>query len=136
MTVSILRRVRAALIAALALAAAVAGPASDAGWLQAAAQTWATQGAVSISASGDNTVIAGVAGQAIQIYGLDLACASPVTLQLKNGATALTGVMTVNGYAKPLSPARPWWTVAPGAALVITLGAAVQCSGSIWYQQS
>jgi hypothetical protein len=97
---------------------------------------YATQAAVDINGAGDHVVIAGVAGKQTRILGFDLTLAAASTVQLKHGATALTGVMQLDSYAKGRTEDDiPWFTCAAGEDFVITLGAAVQCGGSIWYRQ-
>ena len=52
--------------------------------------------AVNFNTTGDNTIVAAVAGKTIQVYGLVLVVTTTaVALTIKDGATALTGPMTV-----------------------------------------
>lgn len=89
---------------------------------------------VDINGAADHVVIAGVAGKQTRIMGFDLSLSAPSTMQLKHGAAILTGVMQLDAYAKPRED-DPWFTCALGEDFVITLSAAVQCGGSIWYRQ-
>lgn len=99
-------------------------------------QTFNARAVVNASASGDNTVIAGVAGKSIYVYGFDLSLAQSTTFTLKSGAsTSLTGPMTLNAYSKSATYAPAYWVTNPGDNLVINLGSAIQCSGTIWYRQ-
>lgn len=92
---------------------------------------------ISAASSGNNTIIAGVTGKRIFIYGIDLSTASVTTVQFKSGAsTALTGVMTLNAYSKGMLPIPPaYWVTDVGDAFVISLGSSVQMSGTVWYLQ-
>lgn len=49
---------------------------------------------VSISGIGTTTVIAGVAGQIIQVYGMVLVANAATTYQIKSGSTNLSGFIT------------------------------------------
>lgn len=93
---------------------------------------------VNTAASGDTTLVAAVAGQAIAVVGLLLVAAGAVTVVIKDGSTGLTGAISlVAGQPLVLVPERapiPWFTTTPGQALVITLGGAVQVSGRVYYR--
>jgi len=90
---------------------------------------------VSFNTSGSNTVIAGVAGKQICIYGLDLYLASSTTIQLFDNTTALTGAMTTTSYTKQVKSTPCYWTLPAGDSFNITLGSGVQTSGAVWYSQ-
>lgn len=107
--------------------------------LEAQQATFNQRAAVSFNSSGSNTVISAVAGQTIAIYGLDLYCASAVTVQLKDGSTNLTGAIPVTtnatNYVKPVMDAPAYWTLTLGNAFNISLGSGVACAGAVWYTQ-
>lgn len=102
-----------------------------------AQQQFNARAVISAASSGNNTIIAGVTGKRIFIYGIDLSTASVTTVQFKSGAsTALTGVMTLNAYSKGLVQAgSAYWITDVGDAFVISLGGSVQMSGAVWYLQ-
>jgi len=89
--------------------------------------------AVSVAASGDNTVVAAQAGKRISVWGIDLALASSGALKLKCGSTDLTGAMTLTYYSKQLTANAAYWVCNPGDAFIVNLGGAIQTSGAIWY---
>lgn len=96
--------------------------------------TYNARAAISAASSGNNIVIAGVAGKRIYIFGIDLSTASSTTVQFKDGTTALTGIMTLNAYSKGLLVSSPaYWVLTAGNDFVISLGGAVQMSGAVWY---
>lgn len=88
-------------------------------------------GAVQIAASGDNTVIAGAAGQSIAIYRMKMIPAAAVTATIKDGAaTTLMGpfpMVAGTQYDFDLS-AEPWFVTAAGNAFVVNLSSAVAVS--------
>lgn len=92
------------------------------------------QVAVSISLSGDNIVIPAMTGQSIQVYGIVLSLASDTTVQFKSGSTPLSGAQVMNGLLLDKTPGDPWYITNRGEAFVITLGTAVQCGGTVYFQ--
>lgn len=89
---------------------------------------------VSISASGDNTVIAAQSGRNIEVLGLLLSLASETTVQFKSGSTAISGPQTMLSLLLDEKAAGRWYVTNQGEAFVISLGAAVQTGGTIWYR--
>lgn len=92
--------------------------------------------AVSFAASGDNTVIAGVAGKSIAIVKLVIVAAAATNIVLKHGATAWTGAIPFaanSGFAED-GETDPFITAA-GEAFVINSSNAVQVSGYVKYTQ-
>jgi len=89
---------------------------------------------VSISASGDNTVIPAIPGQVIQVYGMVLSLAGDTTVQFKSGTTALSGPQTMDSIILDKTPGDPWYITARGEAFVISLGSSVQCGGTLYFQ--
>jgi hypothetical protein len=94
------------------------------------------QQSVDISSSGDNTVVAALAGQSIYVRRLFLSAATEVTVQFKSDTTALSGPTTILSMLLDDSGGRasdPWLITQSGEALVISLGSAVQVGGTIWF---
>lgn len=89
---------------------------------------------VSISASGDNVVIPAIPGQLIQVYGVVLSLDTETTVQFKSGTTALSGAQRMDSLVLDKTPGDPWYITARGEAFVISLGAAVQCGGTLYFQ--
>lgn len=90
---------------------------------------------VDIADSGNNTVIAAVAGQTIRVYRGFFIAASSVAIIVRDGAsTNLTGAMTLGAHTLPYD-GLPWFTCARGNAFVLNLGSAVQVSGRLYYIQ-
>lgn len=94
--------------------------------------------AVNSSASGDNTLVAGVAGYQIAVREFALVPAGAVNATIKSGAsTALTGAMPLGGGALAgltggYSPADHFLTNA-GDPLVLNLSSAVAVTGYLIY---
>lgn len=85
---------------------------------------------VSISTSGDNIVIAGQQRSPIYIRRIALVLAAETTVQFKRGSQPISGpmqILTLDLEGNPLYVANA------GDAFVITLGASVQCGGTVWY---
>lgn len=88
--------------------------------------------------SGDNEIVAAVAGKKIRVLGFFLVAAGAVTARFESGAggTALTGQMTLaagdpfvaTGY-NPLG----WFETAAAAALNLELSGAVSVDGGLTY---
>lgn len=92
-------------------------------------------GVVSLTSSGDTTVLAGVAGKKIILLGYTVVCGGATTLTWKSGAsTAISGGMpfAANGGAAPDSV----WGIcetAYGEALVLNSTANVAVGGTVAY---
>lgn len=98
-----------------------------------------TNAAVSISSSGDNTVISGVGGQAIRIYKLVVTAAAAVNVTLKSASTSLTGAMrlTADGSAIVLesNDGEPLFQCGTADAFIVNLSGAVALTGFVQYRQ-
>lgn len=96
--------------------------------------------AISTASSGDSSVVAAVTGRKIRVLSLQFLCTSAVTVGFESnnagGDTALTGVMAFPDNGGMVLPHNPfgWFETVAGEALHITLGGAVQVSGSLVYQ--
>lgn len=96
-----------------------------------------TIAAVSVSSSGDNTIVSAVSGK--QIYVLEVLLVSDaddVKIKFESGSTDLTGQMNLskagNGFFLPNS-GFPRLVTNTGEALVLNLDAAVTVAGYIQY---
>lgn len=89
--------------------------------------------AIDISASGDNTVIAGQSGRIISVYRVKMSLAVETTVQIKSGSRALSGPETMAAQVLDYSD-QPYYRTGAGEALVVSLGTSTQCGGSIWYR--
>jgi hypothetical protein len=100
------------------------------------------QAVVSFSASGDNTLVAAVAKQTIQMVGILLVVGGATNLTFKDGTagTARSGAlpMTANG-ALVLDPNQNnlWYQTSSGSNnLVLNSSNAVQVSGTVYFKQA
>lgn len=103
---------------------------------------------ISGAASGDNEVIAAVAGKKIRILGLVIVAAGAVTVYFKSGSTAICGDATNpmslaanGGFVLPTPPAYPtalapsgYMQTSAGEAFNMTLGGAVSVGGCVVYE--
>ena len=91
---------------------------------------------VSVSASGDNTIVAAVATKKIRLLSGLLVAAGTVNVKWKSAAaTDLTGAMSMLNAARIEHSATPWgqFETAAGEALVLNLSAAIGVAGWITY---
>jgi len=92
---------------------------------------------IDAATSGDNTLVAAVAGKKIRVVSLWLIAAGTVNTRFESGAsgTALTGQANLTaqaGYVLPFNPTG-WFETAAGALLNLELSAAVSVDGSLSY---
>ena len=92
---------------------------------------------ISGASSGDNTVVAAVAGKKIRVLQYTVVTVTAVTVRFESGASgvALTGVMSfgaTGGTASPYVPLGLFETT-EGMLLNLELGGAVQTSGHLTY---
>lgn len=96
--------------------------------------------AINAAGAGDNTIVAGVAGQTIRTHRLVLVAAGAVNVIIKDGAvTNLTGAMPMVAgvpYILSLDTGRPWFKTSAANNLVLNLSAAVAVAGFVQYAQS
>lgn len=94
-------------------------------------------GVITFAASGDNTIIAAVAGKRVYVFRLYFILGATSNITFKRGTTALSGAMPFGAnQGMVLDPTEcPWHQTDPGEAFVINSSNAVQVSGSIGYIQ-
>lgn len=95
-----------------------------------------TQAAVNISSSGDNTIVAAVASQSTRVHGLLLVADTPVDVTVKTGTTSRSGPMRLGALYLPPGSTEALYKTANNEAFILNLSAAVQVSGTIWYETS
>lgn len=92
---------------------------------------------IAASSSGDNTVVAAVAGKRIRVLSYMLVAAGAVTVRFESGAggTALSGQMSLaaNGGAVANFNQGGWFQTAAGSLLNLELGGAVSVAGHLSY---
>lgn len=96
-----------------------------------------TSASINASSSGNNTLVAAVAGQTVRVYALFLVVAGTVGIKF-NGGSDLTGVMTFGAGGGMVLDRMgvPWFTSTVANGFILNLSAAVQVSGRIYYAQS
>lgn len=98
-----------------------------------------TSAPVSVSAAGDNVLVAGVAAQVVRIYRLFLVFDADVAAFFRDGAAgaAFSGSMAMlaSGSITFDFDGEPWFTGTAGNAFVLNLGGVAQVSGRIYYTQ-
>jgi hypothetical protein len=95
---------------------------------------------VDLATSGDNVIIAGVAGQTIRVFKLFLVLGGDTLLTFKHGTTEFDGPLTMFAggaivFDEPRPP-RHWFKTGTGEDFIINLSNAVQLSGRVYYTQS
>lgn len=94
-----------------------------------------TSSPISAALLGNNTLIAAQAGKSIFVLSYELVVAGAVTIDFQSGAsgTSLSGVQSLPANGIKVLPHNPtaWFNTAVGALLNLSLGGAVQVSGSI-----
>ena len=92
---------------------------------------------INIAASGDNTVIAAVAGKTITVYKMWFVAAGANNVIFKNGATAINaGVVTFTGSGSSLFFAfdgKAYLGTNAGNAFVVNTSTTAQLSGRVYY---
>lgn len=105
---------------------------------------WPAESPIDFTATGDNAVVAGVAGLRVKVFQLFLVVSAATTLRFKDdGGTNLTGpiAMLANGsivldFVRGSREAdQPWFTTSPGNAFVINQTGTAQVSGRMYYTQ-
>lgn len=95
---------------------------------------------IDFSASGNTTIVAGVATQIVKVYRLLLVVAAATNIAFKDGAsTALSGAMALVAAGASITctaEAVPHFSTAAGNGFVINSSNAVQVSGVVWYTQA
>lgn len=95
--------------------------------------------AASISTNATAAIIAGVTGTIIRVYRLFFTITTAAgTVSFTDGTTTFTGAMTFaagGGLILPMD-GNPWFTCARGAGFTMTLSAAGQTSGAVYFTQS
>lgn len=96
-----------------------------------------TGGAVSISSSGDNIVIAAVSAQSTKVHRLRLYPSAAVTVVVKNGATTLETIPFTGAGAFILDfSTRPYYTTSNNTDFILNLSGATAVTGRIDYVTS
>lgn len=95
------------------------------------------QAVVALTTMGDSIVIpAPSANSVIQVLRVVLALSAQTTLQFKSGSSPLSGPMTLTKIVldQDAPAAAPWYITGKGENFVISLGANVDCGGTLYYQ--
>jgi hypothetical protein len=98
-----------------------------------------TETVVSISTTGDSTLVAGVAAKKIRLYRVVLATSTACSVVFKSAATPLTGAipLATNGQMVLIFSIYPWLTTTAAAdALVLNASTTASIGGWISYIQA
>ena len=110
-------------------------------WDVPALASYLTGAPIDGTASGDNTIIAGVSGQIIRVYRMFFTASATVTIQFWDGpsatGTALTGPMSIapSENFNFHFASMPWFTLTAGNGLVLNVSSAATIGGCIEYTQ-
>lgn len=93
---------------------------------------------VNIGTASAVPIVAAVAGQRVRLYKLCISAAAAQTVQFQDGATNLTGAITLSTGQPMVLPmdGNPWFSSSVGNALNVTLSSAVNVSGAVWFTQN
>jgi len=96
--------------------------------------------AISFTTTGDNTIVAAVAGKLITVVALLLVSTGTTNITVKDGAAnLLSGAMPLAAgipLVLNVDPTVDWYqTTSAANALVLNQSGAVQISGTVWYVQ-
>lgn len=89
-------------------------------------------GAISITASGSNTVIA-AQSRPIYIHRIKFLCSAPVAITFKAGNRSLSGAELCTTQVLDYNEV-PWYSCEVNEAFIMSLDRAVTVGGSVWYQ--
>lgn len=98
-----------------------------------------SKASISVSSSGNNTLISGVSGQSIKVFKMFLVFGGAANATFQDGSsTALTGAMPFlsNGSIVLDLDSVPWFTTSAGNAFVLNLSTGVTATGTVYYTQS
>jgi hypothetical protein len=97
-----------------------------------------TTAPVSASSSGDNTLVSATAAQTTRVFRLYLVAAAAVSIILKRGSTALTGVIPLHagGSINLEFDGEPHFVTGTNEAFVLNLSAAIAVTGWVGYEKS
>jgi len=93
---------------------------------------------INFSNTGDNTVIAGVTGTKINVYGIFYTVAGATNVTFKDGTTALSGayVLTANGSSQTLHLFdEPYFACSDGKDFIMNQSGAVAITGTVYFTQ-
>jgi hypothetical protein len=90
---------------------------------------------INFANTGDNTIITGTTGKAIYVYKYFLVVAAATSLTFKDGATVLTGLisLTANEAMVFTFDTRPWYSCSSGNNFIINASNNTQVSGRAYY---
>jgi hypothetical protein len=92
---------------------------------------------ITSAASGDNTVVAAVAGKKIQVERFVISSSGTVNAKWRSGTTDISGLLYMvanSGVTCPGSGSEYWLETAAGQALVLNLSAAIAVGGLVVYE--
>lgn len=89
---------------------------------------------VNISSSGDNTIVAAVAGKRIVVVNYLIIAGGTVNATWKSGSTSKSGPMPLIANTGAAAPDGRWFKTGIGEALVLNLSSAIQVSGHLSYK--
>ena len=94
-----------------------------------------TQAVINFSASGDNIVVAGVAGKLIRVLQYFFVLGGPTNLTFKSSQTALSGPLDYPSAGSDVQDfiQLPLCTLNPGDPFIMNSSSAVQVGGTIWF---
>jgi hypothetical protein len=94
--------------------------------------------AIDISTATTTTLVAAVANQTVNVYGMEFFCSGTNGIIISDSAaTVLVPTMTFTASQGVIRDLRsqPWFAGAKGTGITVTTSASQQCSGNLYYTQ-
>lgn len=93
--------------------------------------------AINFSASGDSTILAGVAGQIIRVWKIFFNVSAATNITYKDGANSKSGPLNFSANEGMVLDfdTKPWVTCGIGNSFILNQSGSAQVSGTIYYTQ-
>ena len=94
---------------------------------------------ISVSSSGNNTLVSGSSGKTIRVFKLFLVFSAAVNATFQDGAsTSLSGAIpfSTNGSIVLDLDTLPWFVTSAGNGFVLNLSSSASVNGTVYYVQS
>lgn len=101
--------------------------------------TYLKVAAINVSSTGANALVAGVTGMRTQVFRVWLNAGAANTITFQDGTTSLSGPIALAANSPPVdlqNSGDPWFVTSTSNAFNLSLGAASQVSGMLYYTQT
>jgi hypothetical protein len=95
--------------------------------------------ALTASSNGDNTIVSGVTGAVIGVYGITFTVTAATNITFKDSSTgAFSGAIVLTGNGSSITlplQEEPWFQTQSGSGFVINQSGSATLGGVMWYTQ-